>query len=91
MVSGSPSRMTPSVTATAGLTYVMTVERTGPTSSMSLKNTRNAIAVHSTARVSTEAITFADGQRGPKRVRESRAESERAAVGIVGSAPWSRL
>jgi hypothetical protein len=82
-VSGSPSRMTPSVTATAGLTYVMTVERTGPTSSMSLKNTRNAIAVHSTARVSTEAITFADGQRGPKRVRESRAESERAAVGIV--------
>ena len=40
----------------------MTVERTGPTSSMSWKNTMNAMAVHSTDKVSTEAITLADGQ-----------------------------
>lgn len=47
--------------ATAGLTYVITVARTGPISLMSSANTRKAAAVHTTARAITAATTSAEG------------------------------
>src|SRR5262249_55640995 len=62
-VSGSPRNATPSATATAGLTYVMTVARTGPTSSIRAKKTRNATAVHTTASTRTAASTVGAGHR----------------------------
>jgi hypothetical protein len=40
---------------------VVTVARTGPTSAMSAKNSRNASAVQTTPRVATAAITCPDG------------------------------
>src|SRR5689334_6471532 len=52
---------TPSTAATAGLTYVITVARTGPTSAISAKKTRNASAVHTTASPTTDSTTCADG------------------------------
>src|SRR5439155_13550366 len=53
---------TPRIAATAGLTYVMTVARTGPISSMRAANARNAAAVHTTARIRTDATTLEDGR-----------------------------
>src|SRR3954451_5507268 len=44
-VKRSSRNVTPSATATAGLTYVITVARAGPTSAMSWKKSRNATAV----------------------------------------------
>ena len=43
--------------ATAGLTYVITVARTGPISAINRKKRRNAIAVQTTASTATEPIT----------------------------------
>ncbi len=61
-VNASSRISTPSSTATAGFTYVITVDRAGPTSAMSWKKTRNATAVQITARPSTASVTRADGQ-----------------------------
>src|SRR5262245_26033275 len=58
----SPSTATPSTAATAGLTYVITVARTGPISAMRAKKMRKASAVQTTARVTTDATTDADGE-----------------------------
>src|SRR4051812_47782782 len=59
--------VTPSTAATAGLTYVITVARTGPTSAIKAKKTRNASAVQTTASPSTDSTTCdegtVDGQR----------------------------
>ena len=52
---------TPRTAATAGLTYVITVARTGPISAISLKKRMNASAVQMTASVTTEATTSKDG------------------------------
>ena len=60
-VKSSPSTRTPSTAATAGLTYVMTVARTGPISAISAKKTRNAIAVQTTASTRMDASASADG------------------------------
>ena len=66
-VKSSPSTRTPSTAATAGLTYVMTVARTGPISAISAKKTRNAIAVQTTASTRIDASASADGARRPRR------------------------
>jgi hypothetical protein len=58
-VNRSPRTATPSAIATAGLTNVMTVARDGPTSAMSAKNTRNAVAVQTRASATTDAAAFA--------------------------------
>ncbi|HEY5496046.1 MAG TPA: hypothetical protein VIK16_05260 [Candidatus Limnocylindrales bacterium] len=52
---------TPSTAATAGFTYVMTVARTGPISVIRAANRRNAAAVQTIARVTTEASTSDEG------------------------------
>ena len=56
-VSVSFSTTTPSKAATAGLMYVMTVDRTGPTASISAANTKNAIAVQTIASVAIDPMT----------------------------------
>ena len=61
IVSGSPRNATPSASATAGLTYVMTVARAAPTSATSGKKTRNATAVQITPRTVTAAMTCGEG------------------------------
>ena len=43
----------PTITATAGLTNVINVDRAGPTAAMRRKNSTKAIAVHSTPRAIT--------------------------------------
>ena len=64
VVNRSPSTATPSEMATAGLTNVMTVARDGPTSAISAKKTRNAIAVHTSASARTDPTAFADTDDG---------------------------
>src|SRR5258708_14299716 len=49
-VNGSWSSNTPSTSATAGVKYVMVVERIGPTSAIGAEKTRNAGAVRTTPR-----------------------------------------
>ena len=60
-VNVSESTTTPRIAATAGLMYVMTVARTGPISPISAAKSRNAAAVHSVPRTSTDRITLTDG------------------------------
>lgn len=55
-VNASSSTSTPSSTATAGLTYVITVARTAPTSAISAKKSRKATAVHSTASTTSARV-----------------------------------
>src|SRR5206468_10770960 len=57
----SPRTATPRTAATTGLTYVITVARTGPTSAMSAKKSKKASAVQTTARPTTDSSTCADG------------------------------
>ena len=52
---------TPRKAATAGLTYVITVERTGPISATSAAKTRKAAAVHTTPRTTMEIRTLVEG------------------------------
>src|ERR1700683_8696 len=52
----SPRSATPSTTATAGLTYVITVARTGPDSAIRAKKSTNARAVQTIPSATTEAI-----------------------------------
>nr|WP_307163002.1 hypothetical protein [Streptomyces rishiriensis] len=47
----------PAATATAGLTYVMTVERVGPISLISSRNATKATAVQTTPRTASAART----------------------------------
>src|SRR4051812_49898420 len=63
-VNRSSSTATPSATATAGLTNVMTVARDGPTSAMRAKKTRNAVAVQTRASATTDAAAFAGTDDG---------------------------
>src|SRR5882757_9762963 len=60
-VNVSLSTNTPSTAATAGLTYVITVARTGPISSMRAAKTRKPAAVGTIARMAIDARTFGDG------------------------------
>ena len=60
-VTRSSSSTTPSTAATAGLTYVITVARSGPTSAISAKKMRKAAAEQTTARPATDSTTCADG------------------------------
>jgi hypothetical protein len=62
-VKGSPSSATPAATATAGLTYVKTMARDGPTSLISSRNTRNAHAVQIRPSAASEASTRPGGTR----------------------------
>src|SRR5665811_2275622 len=63
-VSGSPRMMTPRRTATSGLTYVITVEREGPTSRISAKNKRKASAVQTSASAATAPTVCAETDAG---------------------------
>ncbi|OBQ47951.1 hypothetical protein A4U61_22170 [Streptomyces sp. H-KF8] len=69
-VRDSPRRSTPAVTATAGLTYVMTLARVGPTSLISSRKATNAIAV----------------QTAPRPARAVRAPAEGSSAGRVMTA-----
>ena len=60
----SPSTSTPSTAATAGLTYVMTVARTGPASRMSAAKTTNARAVQTMPSMTSETSASRDGWDG---------------------------
>src|SRR4029453_18493742 len=66
-VKGSPRIVTPSTAATAGLTYVIAVERTGPISAIRAKKSKNAIAVHTTASVTIDAPASGDGVSSGRR------------------------
>src|SRR5665647_1689986 len=59
-VSRSPRMMTPRRTATSGLTYVITVEREGPTSRISAKNNRKASTVQTSASAATAPTVSAE-------------------------------
>ncbi|MES5821505.1 hypothetical protein ABKA17_26665 [Streptomyces sp. RG80] len=65
-VSSSPRNSAPAATATAGLTYVITVDLVGPTSLISSRNATNATAVQITPRPASASTTdvegIADGQ-----------------------------
>src|SRR5665648_995362 len=63
-VSGSPRMMTPRRTATSGLTYVITVEREGPTSRISAKNKRKASTVQTSASAATAPTVSAETDAG---------------------------
>nr|WP_063744449.1 hypothetical protein [Streptomyces sp. NRRL F-525] len=60
-VRSSPRNSAPAATATAGLTYVITVERVGPTSLISSRKATNATAVQITPRPARDARTWGDG------------------------------
>nr|WP_307625408.1 hypothetical protein [Streptomyces turgidiscabies] len=60
-VSGSSRNTAPAATATAGLTYVNTVARVGPTSLISSRNATKARAVQTTPRTARDSNTCADG------------------------------
>ncbi|WP_241539670.1 hypothetical protein [Streptomyces sp. M41(2017)] len=61
VVSDSSRNSAPAATATAGLTYVITVARVGPASLISSRNATNAIAVQMTPRPARAARAWADG------------------------------
>nr|WP_258308721.1 hypothetical protein [Streptomyces sp. NWU339] len=69
-VRDSPRRSTPAVTATAGLTYVMTVARVGPASLISSRKATKATAV----------------QTAPRPARAARAPAEGISAGRVSTA-----
>ncbi|MCX4761581.1 hypothetical protein OG562_11445 [Streptomyces sp. NBC_01275] len=60
-VRGSCRNSAPAATATAGLTYVMTVARVGPASLISSRKATKATAVQTTPRPAREARTEAEG------------------------------
>nr|WP_280876293.1 hypothetical protein [Streptomyces pseudovenezuelae] len=60
-VKASFRKRAPAATATAGFTYVNTVERVGPTSLISSRNTTKATAVQITPRPARDARTEAEG------------------------------
>ncbi|WP_280907952.1 MULTISPECIES: hypothetical protein [unclassified Streptomyces] len=70
-VRGSERNRTPATTATAGLTYVITVALVGPTSLISSRKATNATAVQIT----------------PRPARAARTEEEGIAEGQVNAAP----
>src|SRR5580765_7851203 len=60
-VTGSSRMSAPAATATAGLTYVIVVARTGPISPTSANSIRNAAAVQIVASSTTDQTTSAEG------------------------------
>ncbi|UXY19503.1 hypothetical protein N8I84_12765 [Streptomyces cynarae] len=60
-VSCSPRNVAPAATATAGLTYVITVARVGPASLISSRKATKAAAVQITPRPARAARTWAEG------------------------------
>nr|WP_234325551.1 hypothetical protein [Streptomyces sp. NRRL S-146] len=60
-VSFSSRNSAPAATATAGLTYVITPARVGPTSLISSRKATNAIAVQTTPRPARAARTSPEG------------------------------
>nr|WP_234491432.1 hypothetical protein [Streptomyces sp. MBT33] len=60
-VRSSPRNSAPAATATAGLTYVKTVARVGPTSLISSRKATKASAVQITPRPARAASTEAEG------------------------------
>ena len=71
-VNVSDSTATPTIAATAGLMYVMTVDRTGPISPISAANRMNAAAVQTVPRTSTDRIALVDGGDGRPLERRDR-------------------
>nr|WP_234443259.1 hypothetical protein [Streptomyces cellulosae] len=61
-VRGSSRKIAPAATATAGLTYVKTVARVGPTSLISSRKATKARAVHTAPRTASAARTSVDGR-----------------------------
>ncbi|MGK3941975.1 hypothetical protein ABK046_26495 [Streptomyces caeruleatus] len=86
-VRGSERNSTPATTATAGLTYVITVALVGPISLISSRKATNATAVQSTPRparaTSTEAEGMAEG-----RVSAAPGAYTRAASARHGAVSW---
>nr|WP_228395830.1 hypothetical protein [Streptomyces sp. RB17] len=62
MVRRSFRKSAPAATATAGLTYVITVARVGPASLISSRNATKATAVQSTPRPARAARVEEDGR-----------------------------
>ncbi len=62
-VTGSPRITAPATSATAGLTYVTAVARTGPVSVTRAAIMVRAAALHTTPSTITLMITDGDGQR----------------------------
>nr|WP_240203619.1 hypothetical protein [Streptomyces actuosus] len=60
-VRSSPRKRAPAATATAGLTYVITVARVGPASLISSRKATNATAVQITPRPASAASTDTEG------------------------------
>ncbi|WP_240797692.1 hypothetical protein [Streptomyces sp. F001] len=60
-VSSSSRNKAPAATATAGLTYVITVARVGPTSLISSRKATKATAVQMTPRAARAVRVSADG------------------------------
>src|SRR5205823_4583912 len=82
-----PSRVTPRRPATAGLMYVITVARAGPTSAISAKKTRNASAVQTTARPATDSTTCADGVDDGQRVAANGAYTSAVSASDAATTP----
>ncbi|MEH0633285.1 hypothetical protein QBA35_07855 [Streptomyces bottropensis] len=61
-VSRSSRKMAPAATATAGLTYVKTVARVGPTSRISSRNATKARAVQITPRAARDTRAGVEGR-----------------------------
>lgn len=58
---GSSRKIAPAATATAGLTYVKTVARVGPTSLISSRKATKATAVHRTPRAARAVRASVEG------------------------------
>ncbi|WUG31200.1 hypothetical protein OHN74_11645 [Streptomyces sp. NBC_00459] len=87
-VSGSSRNTAPAATATAGLTYVNTVARVGPTSLISSRNATKARAVQTTPRTARAASTSPDGSAGGRVITAAGAYTS-AASARHGAVRWS--
>src|SRR5436309_12325076 len=91
----SPSTITPSVTATSGLTYVITLSRLGPASAISRKNTTSPSAVHTTPRTAIQPSASSGGAPSggaitAAGVSATAAAPSATATGPIGSSVDSR-
>nr|WP_239149121.1 hypothetical protein [Streptomyces sp. SID12501] len=87
-VSGSSRNTAPAATATAGLTYVNTVARVGPTSLISSRNATKARAVQTTPRTARASSTCVDGSVSGRVITAAGAYTS-AASARHGAVRWS--
>ncbi|MCI3270111.1 hypothetical protein MQP27_03175 [Streptomyces sp. 7R015] len=79
-VRSSPRNRAPAATATAGLTYVKTVARVGPTSLISSKKATKARAVQIAPRASRDTRTDVDGMADGQVIAAAGAYTSAASV-----------